>query len=311
MTAATLIAAVAAVTTVPPPALSAAVSAGAADDCAVPSPTAHRRTSPGSAGVRVRPGGPARPVLLALAGRLAAEACDATTGRYAVTRHHLWRHDTSGVEDSDVVRWYAADDSGAELAVRHPRPQVALDWWSPAGARAPRLTHAYASSEVLVSRAQLNGRRVDPPALVELLAELAMWHSPDRSQRHLAAQVLADTAGLTAYPATTDRAGRVGVGIAAFSERGRTRHLLILDARSGQVLAYEAATHTASGWRAQVYLLLLTRTHAAHRWWEPPTAGEPVAASPPYLEPRHPAVWVIHSDQPCITDRARQLEGRR
>ncbi|RNH99710.1 hypothetical protein EEZ25_22295 [Micromonospora aurantiaca] len=158
---------------------------------------------------------------------------------------------------------------------------------------------------MVVSRAQLNGRQVGPPTLVEILARLAVWHSPDRSQRHLAARVLADTAGLTAHPATTDRAGRVGVGIAAFSERCRSWHLLILDARSGQVLAYETATLTTAGWRAQAYLLLLTRTHADCRWWEPPTAHESVAARPACLEPRLEAAWLIHPDLPCNTDRDR------
>ncbi|MDG4803699.1 hypothetical protein [Micromonospora sp. WMMD980] len=306
MTAATLIGAVAAVSSLPPPpALPAAVYVGAADDCAVPSPSPHRRAAPGSAGVRLRPGGPARTVLLNLAGRIAAEACDATTGKFAVVRHHLWRYDAGGVQESDVVRWYAADESGAELAVRHPRQQVAPDWWGPGGSRAPRLADSYASGESLISGAQFDGWRVDPPALVDVLARLAMWHSPGRAQRQLAAQVLADAAGLTAHPATTDRAGRVGVGIAAFSERGRTRHLLILDAHSGQVLAYEAATLTASGWRSQVYLLLLTRTHAPRRWWEPPTGREPVAALSAYLEPHRSAAWFIHSDQPCNTDRDR------
>ncbi|MFI6132734.1 hypothetical protein [Micromonospora sp. NPDC051141] len=304
MTTATLIAAVAAVTTAPPPVPPAAVYGSADNDCAVPSPTSHRRLSPPTAGVRLRPGGPARLVLLDLAGRITAEACDTTPGRYAVVRHHLWRYDSGGVEESDVVRWYAADESGAELAVRHPRQQVAHDWWEPAFDRAGHVAHSYISGELLISAAQFDGQwQVEPPALVDELAQLAMWHSPDRLQRQLAARVLADTAGLTAHPATTDRAGRVGVGIAAFSEHGRTRHLLILDAHTGQVLAYEAATLTASGWRAQVYLLLLNRTHAPSRWWEPPTAGQPVAAPPPYLRPRRKTHWVTHPQTVCITDR--------
>ncbi|GAB3087216.1 hypothetical protein [Micromonospora schwarzwaldensis] len=239
-------------------------------------------------------------MLLNLASRLTADRCDTLPGRFAVVHHRLWRYDTNSTRETDVVRWYAADDSGAELARRSPNRQITQDWWRPGELRVRNLTNAYLTSEWLITQAHMQGWGDGPAALVEGLAALATWHNPGQRQRRLATRVLADTSGLTAHPAVTDRAGRRGVGITAFTEQGHTRHLLILDSDTGQILAYEVSTLTATGWRAQIYLLLLTRTHTPRRWWEPSTANNPAAPPRRYLHPRHSPVWLIHQDQPCL-----------
>ncbi|MFJ1541894.1 hypothetical protein ACIODS_25480 [Micromonospora chalcea] len=242
-------------------------------------------------------------MLLDLVARITATACDATPRRFNVVHHHRWAYNTSGgVKEAQAVRWYAADDSGAELATRSPGRQVAHDWWRPGDLRIRNLTNAYTTSAWLISDAQLNGWGDDTPALLDGLAALALWYSPDRQQRGIALRVLADASGLTAHPATVDRAGRVGVALVATSRQGRTRHLLILDPGTGQILAYETATLAPSGWRSQVYLLLLTRTHASRRWWEP-AASASAAHAHWQVHPRHARVWLIHQDPPCLTDR--------
>jgi hypothetical protein len=301
-TTATLLVAVAGLTIQPSATSTIVADPDAGAGCAVPNPAPHSGSSASSAGVRLRPGGPARPVLLHLAARITATACDAAPGRFNVVHHHRWTYNTSGgVKEAQAVRWYAADDSGAELATRPPSRQVAHDWWRPGDLRIRNLTNAYTTSAWLISDAQLNGWGDDTPALLDGLAALALWYSPDRQQRGLALRVLADASGLTAHPAL-DRAGRIGVALVATSRHGRTRHLLILDPCTGQILAYETATLTPSGWRSQVYVLLLTRTHASRSWWEPAASANPV---PPQrqVHPRQARVWLTHQDPPCLTNR--------
>ncbi|MGC4885697.1 hypothetical protein [Micromonospora sp. DT227] len=302
------LAAVTAVVIPPPPALTRRADLHA--PCAVPNPIPTPTSSTQSGGIQMPPGRPARPVLLDLARRLGADRCDATPGRFAVVRHHLWRYEASNTRQHDVVRWYADDDSGAELAIHSPNPQVAKDWWQPGGLRLQDLTKAYTSCERLISQAQMQSWGDDPAALIEGVAALGMWYSPNRQQRQLAARVLADTPGLTAHDTVADRAGRFGIGIAAFSDQGRSRHLLILDRATGQILAYEAAALTTNGWRAQMYLLLLTRTHAPRRWWEPPTqqqSTEPLQG-PLYA---HAGIWPVGDDTSCTTDRTTRWSAAR
>ncbi|GAB3090246.1 hypothetical protein [Micromonospora schwarzwaldensis] len=241
-------------------------------------------------------------MLLDLAARVTVTPCDATTGRFDVVHHQLWAYDETGtLRERQAVRWYAPDDSGAELATRSPSRKVTQDWWQPGELRIRDLTNAYTTSTWLISSAQDNGRGDDTAALLNGLATLALWYSPNRQQRSLALQILADANGLTAHPATLDQAGRTGVALAATSEKDRTRHLLILDAGTGQILAYEAAALTPSGWRPQVYLLLLTRTHAPRRWWEP-AASTTNAPAQRQLFPRRQRVWLIYPYPLCLTD---------
>ncbi|KAB1116862.1 hypothetical protein F6X54_10305, partial [Micromonospora aurantiaca] len=179
----------------------------------------------------------------------------------------------------DVVRWYADDDSGAELSQRYPplilHPNLRRDFWPSGWLHDKNLFRAYHSTDWLRAQAHLRtSRRSEDAALMDGLATLSTWHNPDPLQRGLTARVLADTANLTAHSDTLDRAGRSGIGIATISADGHERHLIILHPSTGAVLAYEHAHLTPAGWRARSYLLLLTRTHSPHRWWEqPPTSG--------------------------------------
>ncbi|MGJ3224071.1 hypothetical protein ACQEUV_01610 [Micromonospora aurantiaca (nom. illeg.)] len=280
--------------------------------CGVPMPKGHlvgiTRTPPPT---RLRSGQPARPVLLDLAARITPDTCDAVEGTYDVVYHRAWSN--SGGEPSmrDVVRWYADDDSGAELSQRYPplilHPNLRRDFWPSGWLHDKNLFRAYHSTDWLRAQAHLRtSRRSEDAALMDGLATLSTWHNPDPLQRGLTARVLADTANLTAHSDTLDRAGRSGIGIATISADGHERHLIILHPSTGAVLAYEHGHLTPAGWRARSYLLLLTRTHSPHRWWEqPPT--DPTAPPPPPPDrremPRASPVVLTLAYTPCESDR--------
>ncbi|MET8283560.1 hypothetical protein [Micromonospora sp. NPDC005174] len=279
----------------------------AADGCDVPSPNHNlastARTPPPT---MLRSGQPARPILLRLAHQPAEDPCDSVSGRFNVVHHRAWFGNDGEQSTRDVVRWYADDDSGAELMTQHPnfRFGVMRDFWPPGWLDDRDLSRAYRSTDWLRAQARLqNGHADRNTGLVAGIAALATWHSPGPPQRALAAQALADTSGLTAHPNTLDRAGRTGIALSATSDDGRNRHLLILHPSTGAVLAYERAILTPAGWRTGVYLLLLTHTHAKRRWWEPSTTHAPLPAHPGQLEmPRRSGVWLVPGEYPCTPE---------
>lgn len=268
-------------------------------DCGVPTPTpagdlavTARTPTPTS----LRSGRPARPVLLDLALQVTPAACDHSGGWYDVVHHRAWHLGDGGQQTTrDVVRWYADDDSGVELITRYPEPRagVTRDFWPPGWLHDKYLFHAYRSTDWLRTQARVQTTQTDEATvLLAGLAVLATWYSPRPPQRALAARVLADTAGLTTHPGTIDRAGRSGIGVAAISHDGHERHLLTLHPATGEVLAYERAGLTPTGWRTNTYLLLLTHSHAPHRWWEPPPDTPPPPPQQQRMMPRHCDVWL-------------------
>ncbi|WP_139131521.1 hypothetical protein [Micromonospora halophytica] len=111
--------------------------------------------------------------------------------------------------------------------------------------------------------------------------------------------MLADVNGLSYYPRVVDRADRRGIGVAATGAEGTSRDLLILHPHTGEVLAYEAAHATGSGWQVATYVLFLGHGHAARRWWEPPSPARPVPPLQRRLYPRPQQHWLQTSTQPC------------
>jgi hypothetical protein len=81
-----------------------------------------------------------------------------------------------------------------------------------------------------------------PQSALRALAEVNQWQVPGREVRAAAVAVLRDTDGLAYHGTVTDRAGRPGIAVAATSDNGGTRDLVILDPHTGELLAYE---HTA------------------------------------------------------------------
>ncbi|MER6756617.1 hypothetical protein ABT235_20835 [Micromonospora echinofusca] len=309
------LAAAMAVASVPaPPRLASPVVLVSADSrCGVPTLTASAELA-ATAGVAATTVAayprPARPALIDLAQRIAPADCDTTNGRFHVVRHRDWWYSRAAGRQrvQEAVRWYAEDDSGAALTIEHPNPYpgVVRDYWLPWHLVDKHLSNAFVNSDWLRSRAALQTTQIDDPpdAFLIGLAKLATWYHPRPSGRALAVHLLADLPGLIAYPRTVDRAGRIGLGIAAVTENGRERSLLILHPATGEVFAYEYATRTAAGWRVHRYLLVLTRTHAERRWREPPTrTGRPATtAQPPGLMmPRPPHLWLEIPAEPCIT----------
>ncbi|MGN9811423.1 hypothetical protein ACTMSW_18960 [Micromonospora sp. BQ11] len=290
----------------PPPARQSPLLVAAPRGCGVPSPTEELSdTSHHPPPTRLRSAQPGRPILLGLARRITTDACDTAEGRYDAVHHRVWTTRRGRDVTRDVVRWYADDDSGAELMTEHPdpRPGVARDFWPPGWLHDKNLFRAYQSTDWLRSQADFHAGQVNKNgALMAGLASLNTWHNPGPRQRALTAQVLADAAGLTAHPGTVDRAGRTGLAVASFNDDGRERHLLILHPRTSAVLAYESAILTPTGWRTGTYLLLLTRTRAPDRWWEPPTDSNPPPRHTDRREmPSEAGIQRFRTFEPCIT----------
>jgi hypothetical protein len=78
-----------------------------------------------------------------------------------------------------------------------------------------------------------------PQSALRAWSDLNAWFSPNRAQRIAALTVFSDTDALTWHGATHDRAGRPGIALSVTSDNGGTRDLLILDPRTGELLAYE------------------------------------------------------------------------
>ncbi|MET7951064.1 ATP-binding cassette domain-containing protein [Micromonospora sp. NPDC005324] len=243
-------------------------------------------------------------VLQNLAQRIAPEICDGVSGRFDVVRLRSWHLDEGEPATRDVVRWYHDDKSGAALTSDFPDPWpgVMHDFWLPGDLTLLTVSGAFTTSDFFHYSVNVLAGHGGGDRIIHGLARLAAWRSPGPAGRRLAVTELAHTPGLTAYPALVDRAGRTGIGVAAMSANGTERALLILQPSTGQVLAYERATHTPLGWQLSDYWLLLTRTHAERRWWEEPstTADDttPVRQTG-LMTPRRQSRYIARPDQPC------------
>ncbi|MFI7590763.1 hypothetical protein [Micromonospora sp. NPDC049359] len=224
-----------------------------------------------------------------LIGQVSASSCDLTAGTYDVIHLRLWRSDPIMVRD--IIRWRADDRSGAQLLTSYPRGyvEVTKDWWLPGEILFVEPGSAFTDSGAV--RDGINRRYGDiaePQAVLRGIASLANWYSPRRVERATTIAVLRDTQPITYYSRVIDRAGRSGIGITATGNNDRD--LLILHPSTGEVLAYEYARRTPTGWHVENYFLYLTHTHSSHRWWEPPGASNDEPPPPP-LHPRVEPNW--------------------
>ncbi|RKN50457.1 hypothetical protein [Micromonospora endolithica] len=280
--------------------------------CAVPNPAPAAKlatTVTASAATIVAYPRPAPPVLHDLAHRIAPDACDTTNGRFDVVRLRAWyRHDGRRTT-RDIVRWYADNNSGAALTSEYPDPWpgVMHDFWPPGWLADRNLSKAFTSGDFFRYSVHSNSSNRDGDGrLITGIAELVTWHNPAPSGRSLTVSELAHTPGLIAYPRTVDRAGRTGIAVATTNGDGTERYLLILHPTTGHVLAYEHATRTPSDWQPSAYVLLLNRTHADRRWWEPATDEDTTSPMPPSnaMMPRRQGRLIVHPDQPCTPEPA-------
>ncbi|MDG4800506.1 hypothetical protein [Micromonospora sp. WMMD980] len=248
---------------------------------------------------------PAEPWLRQLGTRLLAGECDGAHGKFALIHYVRWVDASKGGPKAEIVmRWHADDASGAELAVQYPPGpvQVLHRYWHPGdliqlGTGDPLAHTDYLWWEIDPAYAGTT----QPDEVLERLADLGTWYSPQIGGRRAALAVLAATNGLTFYDRATDRAGRRGVGITATTAHGAVRYLLILQPTTGEVLAYEMTQRTASTRKTLVYILFLSHSRAERRYWEP---AHPSDGAPPLRQYLHPSLkrrWIDQPVQPCIT----------
>ncbi|MBX7267532.1 hypothetical protein KIF24_16845 [Micromonospora sp. Llam7] len=194
---------------------------------------------------------PAREPLHALVASIVASGCDATTGSYAHIRIRQWAADTASTRGRtrtvtilhDEQRWRADDGSGRIISTRHPATgDPTHDQTHPAGGLPAAVTGPLATDPALLA-GQINDihpiTAIGPPAALRALADINGWHTPNLAVRAAAIAVLRDTDGLLHHGTVTDRAGRPGIAVSATSPDNTTRDLIILDPRTGDLLASE------------------------------------------------------------------------
>ncbi|MFG1776839.1 hypothetical protein ACGFIG_10465 [Micromonospora sp. NPDC049048] len=247
---------------------------------------------------------PAGTALRRLAARLTFSPCDHVPGHYDLVHHH--QRDTQpadGIAVRDVVRWRADDGSGAHRATTHPPglAAAATDWWWP-GYLPPELSFSRPFTHTNLLRSELGLTGTPPTNAREVLRHLAYlltWYSPRRDARAATLTVLASLDGLLYHPHVSDEAGRRGIGITTTGDK--RRDLLVLHPQTAEVLAYESAIRTRSGWQPQVYILYLTHSHTSGRWWEPAHPPPPHPATARRLYPRPQQHQLPTSIPPCHT----------
>ncbi|PSK66687.1 hypothetical protein B0E53_01328 [Micromonospora sp. MH33] len=182
---------------------------------------------------------------------VAAEAgCD-VPGRFAFVRLRQWAADTSvqgGHATSHVVlfeqrHWRADDGSGRETSLRYPPgPQPTTDdTYLPGNLDGPIGPIAATPAALTAQITSIAPPFLGAPAVLDAVAGLTRWRTPNRDARTAILTLLRHTDRLTYHGAVRDRAGRVGVGISATSDHGTVRSLLILNPTTGEILAYERA----------------------------------------------------------------------
>ncbi|MDG4803720.1 hypothetical protein [Micromonospora sp. WMMD980] len=182
---------------------------------------------------------------------VAAEAgCD-VPGRFAFVRLRQWAADTriqGGHGTRRIVvfeqrHWRADDGSGRETSLRYPPdPHPTTDDTYPPGTLDGPIGPIAGTPAALTAQiTSISPPFLGTPAVLDAIASLTRWRTPDRDARTAILTLLRHTPRLTYHPAVRDRAGRVGVGISATSDHGALRGLLILHPATGEILAYERA----------------------------------------------------------------------
>ncbi|WBB56316.1 hypothetical protein [Verrucosispora sp. WMMD573] len=185
---------------------------------------------------------------------MAAEASCDVPGRFSFVQIRQWAADTridSGRATSTVVvfqhrHWRADNGSGRAVSLRHPPgSHPATDETYPPG------TIDGVIGPIALDPAGLSGQIASisplflgPSAVLDTIASLTSWRTPDRDARTAILTLLSHTNGLTYHPAVRDRAGRTGAGVSATGDDGAIRGLLILHPSTGEVLTYERAHFT-------------------------------------------------------------------
>ncbi len=240
-----------------PPAAAGAFGTGS---CVPPTPLTPRQPrQPMIAPIMLEAARPARPALRALAASVTAGACDRADGRYNYVQTRQWALDGAAHDRTSDLRssllqyehWLAADGSGRSIGVTARTPAD----------ENPLTDDTFAVGESLVDPAPLDkdpeilAARLDhiqpftagPQSVLRALADISQWQAPGRNVRAAVLTVLGDTDGLTYHGTVTDRAGRRGAAISAVSDNGGTRELIIIDPRTGILLAHEQAAMREPG----------------------------------------------------------------
>lgn len=189
---------------------------------------------------------PARPRLRALANAVTSSACDRTDGAYAYVQLREWviaNTPATGTAVLQYEHWLAADGSGRSISVTTRTPAAEnppTDETFPPGASLVNPAPLDDNPAILTTRLNSTSAfALGPQSGLRALADISQWHAPVRNVRAAVLAILADTDGLIDHGAVTDRAGRTGAAIAAFSDNGGTRDVIIVDTRTGALLAHE------------------------------------------------------------------------
>jgi hypothetical protein len=224
---------------------------------------------------------PARPHLRSLINDLRAAGCDAQRERYAHTQTRQWATNISasgGTTTLDVQvwqyqRWRAPDSSGRAITITQPTEGPARTDETYRPGQTPVEALRLASDPGLLADELSHMQPIDegPQFYLRAWAEVNAWYSPDKAQRAAALAVFRDTDGIDFHRTAVDRAGRAGIALSVTSDNGVGRDLLILDPRTGELLAFEMAAMRDPG-RLGIteptvldYHLFLANTHTATR----------------------------------------------
>jgi hypothetical protein len=215
---------------------------------------------------------PARPRLRALATAVTSSACDRADGAYAYVQLREWVIANTAATGTAVLQyehWLAADGSGRSTSVTTRMPadeNRPTDETFPPGASLVNPAPLDDDPAILAARlGRTNAFALGPQSVLRALADISQWQAPGRNVRAAALAVLADTDGLTYHGAVTDRACRTGAAISAASDNGATRDLIILDVRTGALLAHEHAAMRDPGALGITTPTVVTYTlYAAH-----------------------------------------------
>lgn len=222
---------------------------------------------------------PARPHLHPLIRDLAAAACDTQKGRYAHTQTRQWATNMSssgGVTTLDVQvwqyqRWRAPNSSGRAVTMTHPTEGRARTEKTYRPGQTPVEALRLATDPGLLAAQLTFLQPIDegPEFYLRAWADVNAWYSPNQPQRATALEVLRNTDGIEFHRTARDRGGRTGIGLSVTSDNGGTRDLLILDPRTGELLAFEMTAMRDPGALGITeptvldYHLFLAHTHTA------------------------------------------------
>ncbi|TDC37668.1 hypothetical protein E1211_09745 [Micromonospora sp. 15K316] len=211
---------------------------------------------------------PARDELLRLAAAIESTPAGARpTGRFSFVRVGQWSLDFSsgrgrtevGMVPQLISTWRAADGSGKVATVTLDRAGVAdapdVQGLVDAAARGEAEVDAYAPGQMGAVVAEPVPTDVDaleralyahqprsngPQSAVRAVADLYRNNTVDQDVRVAALRFLARADGVFLRGTVTDRLGRPGLGVSVDDPDKGTRDLLVIDRRTGLLLAHES-----------------------------------------------------------------------